>query len=391
MRPLRVPAAVWVLVTAGTAVRLALAFTTDGQPFDIAVLRGLREVLDRAPLDVYATPIGLGEGIAWPYPPGFFPFAWLAGAAADATGLAYTSLVRVPSILADAAIALVVQDALGRCGAGPRARVAAAALVALGPSFAAISGYHGQLDALAILPAVAAVAVWDHLPGPRRALWAGLLVGAGCAIKTTPIVVLLALLPGVRSRREAGTLVAAAAAVPLAALAPYLATTAGDAIEALRYRGYPGTSPLSIILQPELAEQVQRPVTPDALVLWLWDHGQVVVAAALVAVALLAASRRGWTTAERAALLWLAFYVVTPVLFVQYLVWGLPFLLLAGRLRLAAAIQALALAPTVIFYRAPWESGAAPVVYGAAMVALWAAFLLAAARMVLARPGSGAA
>ena len=372
-RPVGVPRSVWALVAAGTLVRLALAFTTDGQPYDMEVLRELWPALDDAPLDVYATPIGPGEGIAWPYPPGFFVFAWLAGQLSDLTGLDYPALIRIPSILADAAIALVVARALG----GSRG-VAAAALVALGPSFIAISGYHGQLDDLAILPAVAAVAFWDRFPPPRRALYAGLLIGAGCAIKTTPVFVLLALLPSVRSWREAATMVTAAAAVPLAVMAPYLVHTPRELMDALEYRGFPGTSPLSILLQPELAEQLFRQVTPSRIVDALYDRGQAVVIVTLTAVAF-ATTRfgRGWTPAERATLLWLAFYIVTPVFFSQYLVWGLPFFLLAGRLRLVVAVQAVALLPTILFYRAPWEDHAVAYPYGASMIALWALFLAA--------------
>lgn len=367
--------AVWALVLGGTLLRIVLAFTTDGQPYDISVLRGLRDALD-SPLDVYETPIGPPPGIAWPYPPGFFGFAELASRAADATGLAYTSLLRLPSIAADAAIALILWHV--------RRSLAAVALVALGPAFLVISGYHGQIDNLAILPAVAAVAYWDRWPEDRRALYAGLLIGAGCAVKTTPIFMVLALLPAVRSWREAGTLLGAAAAVPLAILAPYLATSADEVMDALRYRGFPGTSGLSILLQPELAEQLTRAVTPSALVDFLYDQGQLIVGAVLVAVAA-ATARRPFDVAERASLLWLAFYAVSSVFFVQYLVWGLPFLLLAGRLRLAALVQAVALVPTVLFYRAPWEDEAIAVPYGIFMVGLWALFAVSFVRLVRAR------
>ena len=365
--------AVWALVAAGTVLRLVLAFTTDGQPYDITVLRELEPALRDAKLDVYAALIGPDPGIAWPYPPGFFPLAALAGLVADATGLAYTSLVRLPSIAADAAIALIVAQVLGG-----RRGVAAAALVALGPSFIAISGYHGQLDNLAILPAVAAVAFWDRFPPPRRALYAGLLIGAGCAVKTTPVFVLLALLPSVRSWREAATMVTAAAAVPLAVMAPFLLSTPDELIDALGYRGFPGTSPLSIIIQPELAEQLVRQTTPNRLVDFLYDRGQAIALVTLSGLALLTTRLgRGWEPAERASLLWLAFYVVTPVFFFQYLVWGLPFLLLARRLRLVVAIQALALLPTVLFYRAPWEDLAVAWPYGLSMLALWLLFVAA--------------
>ena len=364
---------VWMLVAAGIVVRLVLAFTTDGQAYDMESIRLQRIALGEDTLHAYETLNGPEIGYRFPYPPGFLAFVPLAGAASDLTGLAFSSLVRVPSILADAAIALIVHDHLRRRGAADRTRIAAVALVALGPSFIVISGYHGQIDSLAILPGVAALWVWMHGPQERRALYAGALIGLAVAVKTAPGFLLLALLPAVRSRREAVTLVGAAVAVPLAALAPFLLTTPDDVRHALGYRGFPGTSGLSLILQPELAEQIARSVDRTAAVDFIHEHGQVIVALALAAVAVYARRR---DPLERAVLIWIAFYCVTPTFFVQYLVWGLPFFLMAGRLRLALAVQALALVPTVLFYRAPWESEVAAIPYGAMMIALWLFFVV---------------
>jgi hypothetical protein len=49
----------------------------------------------------------------------------------------------------------------------------------LGPSFIDISGYHGQIDSVAILPAVLALMVWERRPQPTRSVRAGLLIGLG--------------------------------------------------------------------------------------------------------------------------------------------------------------------------------------------------------------------
>jgi hypothetical protein len=379
-RNLTVRRAVWALVAIGTAIRLVLAFTTDGQPYDIQFLRDLRAALDHAPLDVYVTGMGPGRIAHWPYGPGFFPFAWLAGAVSSVTGLAYSSLVRVPSIAADAAIAWIVQDFLRVRGARDLERVAATALVALGPSFIVISGYHGQIDSVAILPAVAAIAFWDRMPPGRRAIYAGLLIGAAATIKTTPGFMLLALLPAVASWREAAKLIAATAAFPLVVTAPWLLHTPHQLVDALHYRGFPGTSGLSILLQPRLAEQLTHSVTPNGAVDFIYQHGQPIVALVLVAVTAAAVRwRPAWTPEQRATVIWLAFYVVTPAFFFQYLVWGLPFFILARRLSLAAGVQAVALVPTILFYGAPWKSRTVAIPYAIGMLALWATFVFNAA------------
>lgn len=374
------PRLVASLIAAGLVVRLVLAFTTDGEVYDMESLRLVRDALGSAPLDAYATLNVPDQGFRWPYPSAYLPFIPVAGGLSDLTGLAYTSLIRVPPMLADVAIALVVQAYLARRGFGERRRLAAVALVMLGPSFLVVSGHHGQIDSVAILPAVAAFAVWDRNPHGRRALYAGALIGLAGAVKTAPLVMLLALLPAVGSRREALTLVAAAVAVPLALMVPFLLSTPDAVRHALGYKGFPGTSGLTFLLQPELSEQLGRDVPKSSLVEFLHERGQVLVVLALLATTALTLRLR---EVDRAVALWLAFYVVTPVFFFQYLVWGLAFLLLAGRLRLALAVQAVALAPMLIFYSRPYFSTFASHVYWVTVVALWA--LLLASLVVLLR------
>jgi uncharacterized membrane protein YkgB len=370
---------VWVLLGAGTAIRLLLAFVTDGQPYDVQSFELLRGALEDDPLNTYETLNVDDRGYRWPYPAGYMPLALLSGLASDVTGIAYSTLNRIPAIVADAGIALLVHDFLRRGGASERVRLAAVAHVMLGPSFIVVSGHHGQIDSVAILPAVAAIAVWQRAPESRRALYAGLLIGAGGAIKTTPLVMVLALLPAVRSRREAVTLLAAAVAVPLVVTLPFILATPDAVRHALGYRGFPGTSGLSLLLQPDLAEQLTRDVPKSGAVEFLHERGQLLVVLTLVAVTALT---RRLGVADRAAVLWLAFYVVTPVFFFQYLVWGLPFLLMAGRLRLALAIQAVALPATLMFYLAPWESDDVAVPYWLGMIALWALLVVSLGRLI---------
>jgi hypothetical protein len=357
----------WGLVAAGTAIRIVLAFTTDGQPWDIQCFVAVREALSSHGLHAYANIFDF----RWPYPPGFFPLIGAAGAASDVTGLAYTSLVRLPSIFADAGIALIVQDFLGRRGASERARLAATALVALGPSFIVISGFHGQIDNTAILPAVLAIYFWDRMPdGPRRDLAAGGLIGLAGAIKITPLLLVLALLPQVRSLRSAVTILGAAGAVVLVITAPFALATPYPLRHALSYHGYPGTSPLSILLEPSLANQMQHAVWPSGAAHFLWAQGRLIIPAALLAITAFT-WRRPLGAVDRAVILYLTFYVVTPSFYFQYLVWGLPFVVMAGRLRLALLIQAVAIPPTLLFYLAPWGSDASVPAYFVAMTAFW--------------------
>ena len=362
------------LLGAGLALRLGLAFGSEGAAFDIDSYRIVRDALGHDLLGVYGQ-VNASGFFRWPYPPGYFPWIGIADGLAAATGLPFHGWIQLPSIAADLAIAWLVQSLLGRAGAPDRVRLAAAGLVALGPVFVAISGYHGQLDALATLAALAALAAWER-GGDRRALAAGLLIGVGATIKTFPLAMLLPLLPWARSRREALTLVAAAAAVLLVALAPFLAAHPRDTLESLENRGFPGLGGISMLVQPELARAAISGVDPGeatAVTDFLLDAGGVLVALLLAALAAFLAWRRP-PPLQGAVIVWLGLYALGLNFTLQYAVWLLPFLLLQRRLRTVAAIQLLLLPAVAIYYAAPWEGDLAWIAYVVLMAGAWAAF-----------------
>jgi hypothetical protein len=386
----------WLLLGAGVAIRLVLAFTTDGQVYDLHSYAVVNSALHHDALRVYhqvddysTPPYG-----RWPYPPGFFPAILAIASVSHHLGIAFTSLIRVPAILADAAIAWLVADYLGQRGASPRAALAAAALVALGPSFIAISGFHGQLDAVAILPAVAAVWLWDRTDAEWRPYAAGALIGAGTAVKLVPLLMVLALLPACRSWREAAGLTATAVALPLAVAAPWLIADGPGKELMYRYRGGPGLGGLSLVTGPALplAAFGAGHARIGAVTQALYDHSRWIVGGALAAVAALALRFRP-DPAHVAVLVWLAVWVFGVTFFLQYVVWGLPFLLMAGRLRAALVVQLALVAPTVITYAPGVSAWEVWTFYTVPMIALWAVAAIAlvglALRLVRSRPVPG--
>jgi len=373
----------FALIGCGVVMRLAWVAQTGGLPFDMESFRSVAAALLDQPLQLYGE-LNPPREYHWPYPPGYFPWV-LASDGLDSAGiLGFRAAIVLPAIAADAGLAWLVQAGLGRAGASERTRLGAAALVMLGPAFALVSGYHGQIDAVAILPAVAALLVWER-GGSRRALAAGLLIGLGASIKTAPALMLFALLPTVASRREAATLIGAAVALPLAALAPFLAADGAGVIRALGYGGIPGEGGLTLLADPDLARHwVQNApgVRPNGLVTFLSDHGGLITGGALLLAGALAARRR-MEPRQAALVLWLTFYVLGTGFAFQYAIWGLPFLILAGRLRWAAALQAGLLVPMLIFYMGPFRADALVPVYFVLMAAVWAG--LAAALFVTVR------
>jgi hypothetical protein len=372
----------WLLITVGVVVRVVLAFTTPGGKFDMQSVRLVYDQLVAHPFHVYGD-VRTRGAYRWPYPPAYFPWIVATGKLARLTGWPLHAIFTLPAIAADLALAWLVQGLLGRRGATEEMRLVAAALVLLGPVFVGISGYSGQFDSVAILPAFAALVIWEDRDRRRRALWAGFLIGVGAALKTVPILMLIALLPTVRGWREALTLVAAAVAVPLAFLAPYLITEPSAVQSALHYAGGPGTGGLTLAVQPDIARSwlTFRPVQQNGLLHLLIKHGRDLdFLVAGVTLALLAWRRTGALAAS--VILWLMIYAFGSGFFFQYLIWGLPFFIAAGYLWQSAVLQLWAIAPGTLLYLAPWRSEALVTVYGTTMLMLWLGYLAALWRVL---------
>lgn len=377
----------WTLVGVGVIVRVVLGFSTRGAAFDVDSFEIVRRALADDPLGLYSA---VNQGYArWPYPPLFLPWMALSGWLSDTIGLSFDGWMQLPMIAADAGIAWVVQELLRMRGASERVRLWAVALVMFGPAFLLTTGYHGQIDSAAIFPAIAALLVWER-GGEHRALKAGLLIGIGGAIKVVPLVLLLPLVLGARSRREAVELIVPAGAVVLAALAPYLAVDFAATVDSLGNRGFPGLGGLSLIADPSLADAALRGGTPEGsgVIDWIVQNGWMVPAAALAGAAVLLYRRRP-DVLIGSVIVWLVLMALGVNFALQYAVWGLPFLIAAGWLRRAAAVQVVLLPAAIVFYLAPWDSVAAVVVYCASMIAAWLVLMVLLAQAVRATRSFG--
>jgi uncharacterized membrane protein len=188
-------------------------------------------------------------------------------------------------------------------------RFVAAGLILLGPSFFISSALEGELDPVAILPAVLAVIVSEREWVHRRALVAGLLIGLGASVKSVPILTVLALIPSARSWREWPTLVGSAVAVPLAAMAPFLVVDPSGTIGSVQHLGFPGAGGLQLLVQPSLAwhylgDYVFHLSTASRL---LQVHGWILTVAALGLVTIVLVRDRP-PPVVGASLVWLVVY-----------------------------------------------------------------------------------
>lgn len=364
----------WLIAAAGLAIRLFLAFHWFGNG-DILTFAFVGDRTLEHPLHTYAGNVG---GIFWPYPPAYL--LWLVAALklAGATGLAFHGVVQILPILADLALATLVHLYLGWRGAGERARLAGFALVMLGPVFIAISGYHGQIDPVAILPAVLALIVWERRPPGRRAIEAGLLIGLGAVIKTVPFLMLLPLLIAARSRVEGVKLLGAASAVVAVVCLPFFLAEPQGFREGLSYAGVPGRGGLSVILDPgfavdrRLSSDLATTGAPNQLADWLSNaSGPITVFVLLALGAFLLRYRPALI--DSVVLLWLAIFVFNPNFLPQYLVWALPFFLMAGYLAETALLQVAVIPMLLITYLSSSVYGRpGAVLYAVVAICLWA-------------------
>jgi len=360
------------VIGAGVALRVIWAFAGNGGGWDLENLGIVRATLAQSPLRVYE--IVNPEAIRWPYPPGYFAWIATAGALSSATGLRFGAVVKLLPIAADAGISLLAYRALVRHGARERTALAAAALVSLGPSFAVVSAYHGQLDSVAVLPALAAVEVWERR-GDRLALAAaaGALIGVGVAIKTFPIVVLLALLPTARRWTHAAAAVAGGVLVPAAVILPWMQADRPNVSFALSYRGGWGAGGLSLLVQPSLADGWFNAgsLEPSAVTRALVDAAPLLVGGAL-AVCVVVFTKAATEPLLAGTGIFLAGYVFGVNFFMQYVVWGMAFAVAAGFLRSSFAVQAALVPALVVTYgRRPWDADWVDVPYTIILDGLW--------------------
>jgi hypothetical protein len=347
---LRAPSAIWWAAVGGLVVLVGLTAVSDGSPADLGALRFVSEQFRADPWHLYST---VNEPrFAWPYPPLYLPLAAVIGKLAESLSLSFETLIRLPETVAALVIAWLVQWHLGWRGAPDRVRVLAFCVLVFSPVVLTTSAMHGQLDPVQIVFGVGGLIAWDRLPEGRRALVAGAILGTGAAIKTVPGLFVLALLPHAVGTRERVTLIAMTAGIPAATLVPFLAADGGAALNWLDYRGLFGQGGLSMVVQPDYVLARYGGEDFDGVTgvsQFINDHASQIL---LPVILLLGA----WMLKKKPApevgicLILLCIFTVGANVFPTYVVWMLPFAVLAGWWRRIWVMQALLLGPLLVRY-----------------------------------------
>ena len=320
-----------ILLLAALARLAPVLWLPVGAGYDIESFRMVTDAL-RSGQEVYAASLG-----RHPYLP--FQMFIMGGMAAlsVATGLPFVVAIKLPAILADVAITgLIYRLVAERRGRDWAAY--AALLYALNPVSLLVSAYHGQFEAITLLLLVGAWALWER---PRVGASAAAL-GLAILNKTWPVVLLPVFFIRLANWRARILHALIALGIPALAVVAYLLAYDADPMtmlgRALTHRGVAGYWGPSAVVFPLAAAQPALQPLADAL---LALRNPLLLAAVLLAL---------WWTQRQSALdalltVQLAVFAVTVGFGIQWLVWPVPFALLAGQERwlrvysLAAALM----------------------------------------------------
>ncbi|MBV9896820.1 MAG: hypothetical protein JO020_21875 [Chloroflexi bacterium] len=282
----------------------------------------------------------------------------------DASGLPFFTLIKLPPIAADAAIALLLYHWSFRTERSPRWAATIALAYALNPVSILISGYHGQFDSLMLAPTVLACWLISNEPtkplrrelqtvpdggalttlapaqsqddvgtfgGPQLACSA-LALGLGIWFKPVPLLLLPILLPRLRTWRRRMLFTVLAVAPATLGTLPYFVRWPNDVAE--NFFGY--SSWFGQWGYP-VAWMVVEYVRNGTIPWWLPDPEFVsrplhlmYLAGRYVLVAALAATwwliyRRRMELLRAISATFAVFYFATSGFGVQYLLWIIPF------------------------------------------------------------------
>ena len=310
--------------------------------FDMESMRLVAQML-RAGQDVYV------QAARHPYLPLQMYFMALASFVADHSAFPFEVLVKLPAIVADAAIPiLLVRWTTG--GASRQATQRLAWIYAFNPLSTAVVSIHGQFDSLPLLFLLASLLLLRD----GRAMGAGLLLGLAVLEKSWPVILLPLALWRVRQWNARAVLLVCCGLVPLLGIAVYCVLLGVEPWLMLhavsKYSGVVGHWGLTLLAKNLCADSACQGI----LQAWAFDHAALLLQVAKVVFGGVLLTITWWMAAARleaaAAAIILAFYVFAYGWGYNYLVWVLPFLLLAESPLISAAYLATATATTLAMF-----------------------------------------
>lgn len=268
----------------------------------------------------------------YPYFPGWMLIEAFAKLVADSLGIPFWLVIRLPQIMADAMLVVVIHYFIKQnLSASDLSPLQGAAFHAFNPVAIAIIGGHGQFDSLPILALILAIGL---IMIGRNDISA-VTLGVGIALKPVPIfmgLLLLGHLSNTRSRIRYFILAAAPTAilsVPFLLFSPiaYIQSTLGYSSGALMS----WLTPLLLVewatTPPNAILAIPFPNIPEGVILTITKYGFL---ASVLVVSWLYWKREKYTYDislwSASLLVILLFYTISAALAAQYPYWAMPFL-----------------------------------------------------------------
>lgn len=242
-------------------------------------------------------------------------------------GLHFPFLLRLPGILADFLVVLVL---LQMSRVDVRIPTWALALFAVSPVSLMVSGFHGNTDSVMVLFLVCAafMCLCD------RPLLCGIFFALGCQVKIVPLLLLPAFILFWLSRRRARNFfISGALALSIFWAEPLLKFPVLFLKNVLAYGGYCGSWGLTYCLRliglHDFARVSFFNLEPAQ------NFTMIALKGIIIGAALLIAWRRrhvrGLAFISSLAYTWIIFFVFAPGIGTQYLIWLAPFVLILSR------------------------------------------------------------
>lgn len=335
-----------ILLLAGLVRLLPALWLPVGAGYDIDSYRLVTDAL-LSGREVYTAALG-----RHPYLPFQMVIMGAMARLAEVTGLPYVAAIKLPAVLADVALTGLIYRAIA-VTRGRNWATYLALLYALNPVSLLVTSYHGQFEAITLLLLTVAWYFWEQ---SRRMASAGAF-GLAILNKTWPVILLPLFFIRLRDWRQRIGFTLVALGIPVIAVLTYLFVFSADPApmlqRALTHRGVAGYWGPGAVLSPTAALYPALQPAMDAL---------ITVRNGLLLVVILLSL---WWTRRQSVLdailtTLLGVFVVTVGFGIQWLVWLVPFALLAGedrRLRAYSLAAAFMLAVHLFgLHMVPWLS-----------------------------------
>jgi hypothetical protein len=316
-----------VLLIALLARLIPAALLPRGAEYDIDSFRRVAEALLKGGT-VYNNPLVAGRH---PYLPFQLYLIWGAGYISTVSKLPFVFVVKLPAILADAVLAVLIFKIALNFGRTLAAAFGLALLYALNPIAILVSAYHGQFDGETVLLLVLAWYFWHYSKQDGRRLGcSALLLGLAILNKSWPAMFLPIVLIRLSSAKQRIAYVLIALATPAVLTFLYIVVFHEDPYpllhRALTHAGVPGWWGASALVSLTWRFTGKG----QEILNWLGQYARwfVLIGAACVY----------WVTRRQRALdalltLVVMLYVLTSGFGLQWALWVVPFAILVGDLR----------------------------------------------------------